>query len=1823
MAYEGAFASLYFIFAVLFAIANVMTQEVGPRSDMYRTVQNVYTKTPYSNSPDKFWSDISTPADLYRFFKFVFVPATYVEQPSDGFSNGFCIDPLPCAIDQGDCDVDSQCSGPLTCRDSTAIAEGRVVNGNYWDTDELVTWCNYMGTPVDLSLTDQQCNPGASAIDTTGLGPCCWDENANSYITRIDTVTSDPAIAGEVQLRMNCPSSMDSTNDCCAMPTPLPLLPNITEARQTAGSASKFPAYVGNFNRLLFCRLTMKRYVLEQNNFKHFGGMVYDKIRGEGTNLSPGNDNGDFEDKQDIVMPDGSVIKWERKGSYAEAGGFAVNFPRNTDLKTWATFIEMLDLADFFDPRMATATIELLLYNGNIDNFMYITMGLQFDFAGTAVKMMTPAFINMQNQKMEDSYAIPRIIEKVLIGLVVFFFCVEVKLMVTMPNYFGKPAKIVDLLSLALCTTVLVLNYVISENSTFKDFDFDALLLDPEDTVVEVMRQLVDLLSLNSIQAIMVAINMLMIFVRAVMLVTQLEGQLGLIIDTLATAASRLGFFFFQYMLLLLGFVAFAYFTFGTAEESGMSDFPMTFYIVFAMLVGLSKREDLAAADPTITPIFIIIYYVVTVFVMQNMFVSILLSGYDQVWHDLKKRQDKNGKDMNFMLRILTDYLQAFQTFRRVFAKCISVVWFNCLKYIWDGLTSCFWECLAACDCGCPNPFKACANCIRACRRPKKELRVSQDMLFKEFEETKKQVRKADKWAIQVKDDPGESQSLKEKRKVADDARRDAEPHVEEAKKTGVPIPDPDLIAEYYLKLRSSRFELKGLIAEQKKKESLTELLIMAIFLSTFIGMMILLVSMGDVFVLQESSLQPALERSWDSPGTLKTTKFEGIQSFEDVGLWAITSMLSLYNRPECRTYPQTPGASSDIQYCNNAANNQQIVNKINKWNIGFLNTTFVRVTIQPACFIRNPEDRWSKGYELLRSKSEDGQCSSRACYDAALKEEGTCLDSFGETIDVSSTYVLNSVGTSFEIPYNYSVPGKLGPFQLTGGFTVSLGTTPQECITMLAYLSDDRWFTKNSVSMVFDWVTYNGNVDYFAYNYVRFNLEPTGKLSSSFKTFGVPINFERGGNWNATRRIVTLVLLAMYGLFVMFFLTKVLRALNAERLTRKAAGEGGLKFVVAYYKSFWNCADTMSQILSIVSLWNLIEYLLLPFRNEYKFSVNALDKYAIPNAAVQEYEMLKDTDPSRVLQDDWYIFLSFETLASKFSMFLSIAALNSFFISIRVVKHVNQNSAFKVYSGTLSSGLIRQAYFFFVILLLMAGWALFFMILFGNVDERLSGLLQSFESLFMWILGNFFMGNMLAENKPIAIVSFIFYQILMNFVAINMFLATMLNTYAGTVGQNEIDKELEKVRKEHETLYTMVEYKDKQAFKNDIRAIDVDGETRDVYVKTRSKDGLADKNNIRDGGIPGGGHQIYKVNGARDKWNQYDTIQEIYDLGIAEDDRDHMVRIIFKESEPEKKGCSEFFGQLFAGDEKESTMQDIKPTVKGFWRKFGAVTQINIQMTKQLQLSKEDELGGDDGDADLAGEKGEGDDDDKNANFDKALKARVKRRLDTLLFSRATKDPSQDDAIDPFDEADKEQESYKDPDDVKDESELPIDDIRDIIETESIQGWEVWLDCLISSIENEPEMEDECLVTEVLRTAEMQDMNKNQRQRSGDVLMTFYGHASDVLSELEFKAKRKYYERLKVESSERYKMFESQNQVLHDYACELEVEFTRIMENIHKYRHKKDVMRTKLAGLLDKEGYKHLDTSGEPENKSHMSRFSIPWQGSAPALSAGNETQI
>jgi hypothetical protein len=193
------------------------------------------------------------------------------------------------------------------------------------------------------------------------------------------------------------------------------------------------------------------------------------------------------------------------------------------------------------------------------------------------------------------------------------------------------------------------------------------------------------------------------------------------------------------------------------------------------------------------------------------------------------------------------------------------------------------------------------------------------------------------------------------------------------------------------------------------------------------------------------------------------------------------------------------------------------------------------------------------------------------------------------------------------------------------------------------------------------------------------------------------------------------------------------------------------------------------------------------------------------------------------------------------------------------------------------------------------------------------------------------------------------------------------------------------------------------------------------------------------------------------------------------------------------------------------------------------------------------------------------------------------------------------------------------------DYEEMDIDNIQERLERMQPNGTEVWLDTLITAIERECDI-DESIFTDVLRTSDMQELNEMKKEDikrdQPPALTNFHRNMSDILQILEHKAKTKYFEYLELQSLEYQRTYESQNVVLHEYVCELEDEFKKIMEKIHTDRAKRNIMLKKLDGLLGKE---HEHAAGGKGNQdvrpSHLARLTMPWPKSEiPQTAAGGK---
>lgn len=1824
----------------MFAVVNVMVQDVTVRSQMYTAVVERYTSMPYKYNPEKTYDMISIPQDLYTWLRRSFVPVTFSETRILGEENGFCTEGHKCYIDQGDCDSDNQCQGNLSCADKSTLSSGYIVKqqtsdtGTYWDRDDLMRWCQFMGTPLivdstgkavrDQTAGDNGCTLTPSLTDGK-KGPCCWDKSSDKRIARVLPANSGSSkialVAADFIGRSNCPSNVGPTQDCCVPSSSDPYTVNQTAKMQKlADGFSPRPVTMGNFNRILMVRFTVKRFkqtTPTKTNavFAHLAPQV---LSGGGNALDGSIDNGKNEDKTSFSgmdLPTAHQYIWDKPNSAAKAGGYVEYINPAKGESHFGTVLERLWLDGLFDKRLAVFTVDMLLYNGNTETFMYANFQFNFDPSGSCAKTTWAMFAKISggmNFALGAEYFF-------LIPCVVGFLIWEFKKMreVSLAAHFTAPNSWIDMLSLTLCIAVLCMNWVIRYNTTSVNFKF---IDNPEGfSNKEEFLGMLDLQSLIATQVYFVSINLLMIFFRAIVQITSLDGNLGLIINTLGVSMVNIMYFSMTFLFLLIGFVAFAFFTFGSnPRDSGFYSPLITFYRTFAMLLGQQNFEGLQKADPLMAMFFFFAFYIMVLFVMLNMFISILLSGYDICDFELKNKK----KEESLVKKIIDDLkVEIFGKISTKLFACVGGLWGMCLKPFFVGITSCFMDCLKSCDCGirCPPISKLCAVCcICLAAKPDTPEKLEKDM-GKEKKRKDRLLKRSKKLIRTLESkDPSGAENLKRvnegvvsvfanyEKREQDDKEQGGEAHV--------------VTIEEIEPIREQNTLLEEALEELEEEAGLREKLCMLSFMGVFVLMLITMTRGEDTYWVNKATLDPAIGETWVVQKPMRLSGFKDIDSMDEVGEWAQTVLATeLYANPHCRHDGTIPGYSidSDIPWsmCNNVNDTMQKVQRLNTWNIGFLNTTFVRVTIQPACFVANKESRWKAGSPYLRSKAMADSCAGASCYVTAKKKEGTCHDSAGEVINEEKypASLQQFSDASRKSYYNFSKAKMLGAYSMLGGFVVSLGNSLEEAESMLATLTSDLWFSKNSASIVFDWITYNGNLDMFTYNVISFSLLKTGTLLTEQTTRTFPLNIQDGGGPFHASRLMIMILFIIYVLQVAYFIGLQIFELADARAKSARQKQRFYYFFFAYYKSLWNRIDTMSLVITVISLVVYFGYMTDVFREEYKFSFAAESRYQVPPAAVKLYKIVPQVDTRRALEDDWYIFSQFENVAGTYALYLNLAAVNAFFIAVKVVKYANKVEAFKIYARTLAEGSERMMYFSVVIGLLLTGWSLFFLILFGVYDSRLSDIFSALTTCFTWILGDFDLDKMLAAREFAAIIFFILFELMMYFICINMFLATMLNAFSDSVGKLEVQAEKDRIENEREHSYVEVEYKDKEELKGDITIKRDD--LGEVWVTDVNPGGIAEKQGVFGGGI-GKGNLMKQVNGENQEWKEHATEQEIIEDGIQPDPRDQQIRIVFKAPRlKEKNWLGKAVDKLLNKPDASARWgAGVRPTVKTFWRKHGAVTYTYSEVLKYERNSDEPD---EDAAVDEAKDgAGKGDDDGKaekgapSGNEMKAVKARTKKKLEGLLFSRAVRTGAPD-GMDPFDisHMDNKKGSFDgvagEEAKVEDES-LEIDELRNRIETEAVTGDEVWLDCLMTQIEHE--MEDESVVTEVLRTPDMQETHRGQGPAKQDSLNSFYRLVIDILAILECKAKQKWYKCLQEESQQRLDMFKNQNEILHDYACELEAEFADIMEKIHRFKAKKNMMIETLSGLLDKQAYKHLDTTREEPSKKHLERLSIPW---------------
>mmetsp|Transcript_78496 Transcript_78496/g.138221 ORF Transcript_78496/g.138221 Transcript_78496/m.138221 type:complete len:1600 (-) Transcript_78496:20-4819(-) len=1478
---------------------------------------------------------------------------------------------------------------------------------------------------------------------------------------------------------------------------------NFSENKSYEGAVT-----IGSFNRILLVRVTCKHW----DSSATLGGLVTAPKRLAGgkealsaLDLHPEEDksqrcvagtNLSTADWQD------SCFDWDTGLSYDSSGGFSMLYNPMEGRDNFTAKLQVMQNASLFDVSLSSVVVDFMVYNINQDMFLHYALVFTFDFAGNVeLKKEARAFnLNVFNKNV-SKYLILFVLKLVCLGMLAMFLLLELWHMYDsgIQVHFRRSGSVTEMVSILISLIVLLTYWWIESIPAYTNFKFEDLEGDNPDLIAQAYGELCSIALTVQVHSYFIAINLAVVSLRTMMLVGRLHSDLGLVLEVIAVSSPSMIAFSVMFMTLQLGFVFMGFLAFG-AGYTGMESISLCFYENFAMLAGKENFNQLEAADPILGPLFYCVFFIGFYMVMINIFVTLLMNGYDIVDFDIKKRRDLGEQDRNPFVLLYTELKSDAVGGLIKYGSTVLKLAGRCFAPIIVSIKACFF-----------------------CQLPS-------------FLDSRSRTGKPSQASVAMR-----SANEKKGEIMTTQAQMDE-------------------------KLRKTKIEFATMVV------------FMAVWTS-----FLALQSRG---FLTYYSMQATLGLATD------TKTFERISDFRDVETWADESIVGLYSSPICATTDNETGeyALRDTQ-CSNANDSQQILNQLNTWNVGFLNTTFVRLTIQPACYVRNLDPRWGAGFPIMRQTLEE-ECSSQSCIDTLLEYE--CYTPDGKLLN-SETLAGQEMNLTVEMPapavFGLVQPGELGPFRELGGIAVSLGVTKEQCQDVLRWLSQEGWFSHSSASMVFDWITYNGNTDMFTHSVVEFNLKSTGIMTTSASASSFPLNVDAGGGFYLESRIMCLILMASYVCLLLYHIVEMGKTIQDE-LARCLATD--TNFITGFFTQFWNVVDSLSLSFSVATFVIFMMYIFDSFRVEYWLSMDDQNKYVVPNDLAKQYDMELAIEPIRYLEDDWYFFMEFENLSSLYDAFKLSSAMNSIFIAVKTIKIVNRLPFMKIFAATLSNGKARIGYFLFVINQLMMGFGLTILVIFGTKDMQFSTLVDTLGTLNSWLCGTFNLDALLEDNTGIAVLIFALFIGIFRFALVNIFLATQLNTFAYNAGQRDIA--LAKQQRK-ETAVRLVEYNCKEGkdiLKGDIAVMRREADDEVIVSDILDPVGLAAKAGIQPGFI------VFKVNRQRDEWRK--GIDDIIEEGMIPD-KEGFIRIIFQE--PQKrlllnrclKACMLSRKSKDKNTGSETAASNMKPTVRNFWKRHGAIAEIEL-LTRNPP--EEEEAGGtvqtddlDDEDEDTKAKDALEKDDPKNP---KAPRIRAKRRLDGLLFSRWAHSKPPKDSLDEKTNSTAsifipESANPVEPDelahaDIKQEG-WDIYEMQDRVEHLPISGQEVWLDCLVSSVE--VQSGDDSMIADLLRTTGMQATGNEPTGPQLDRLVRFYRRIDEVLKILESKSSKMYYQYLQLESLHRQEQLRNQNTVLHDYVCELEKEFTAISGKIHEYRTKKELMLTKLAGLLDNE-YSRMD---------------------------------
>eukprot|EP00928_Gymnodinium_smaydae_P092333 TRINITY_DN7618_c0_g2_i1.p1 TRINITY_DN7618_c0_g2~~TRINITY_DN7618_c0_g2_i1.p1 ORF type:complete len:1751 (-),score=274.06 TRINITY_DN7618_c0_g2_i1:106-5358(-) len=1383
-------AVFYTLFALSFLVLMLMMKpEVS--AEMYEAAVERFQTTPWSQIPRRTIHDVRGGPDVYMWLREVFVNELFRDFPADGLSSMYCTPESPCVLGEGHVMKDTDCAAFL-------------VKGTR-------NCASYMGSDTDC------CEP---CLDSDHKTCPFFNISSQSYkvanTTSVDDLSSncaDPMPPWLEELsgwQMEQDPSWEEASTTTSNSPPRSFtfcperVPKVQVDMETMESRKQRFLMIADYNRVLMARLSLKRFQLVDSSSTSYAN-AYPKVM-RSRFASASTDDPGAESRE--TFGDTEQFQYQEGGGYYAAGAF-VDYIDFTDTSKDEVLRSIARLEEnyWFDLNQASFVLEMVLFNGNVDKFLYVSFVFEHGFSGqTSVTLRASALeLTLHDPSRPESY-VRFILYLLIIGLFIYFLKNEFDDMsADVVAYFSNFMALLHMTSLVLCAVSIILYIRVALNYDYLMFELPL----PRDFQMRVaeFESLVTLSDSMATFSYVIGWNSCLIYIRLISLLIGLAPDSGIVFNTITQVRFHLLGFLAMFVILTVAFCLGGYFLLGAGSWL-FSTWTGSFMTTTRAILRESHYHQIMEACPELGFMFFFSFHLTFLIARQPM-LSMIIHGYFLEKERMKQLSDTDRYPMKRFWRQLQVWIRNNSSFLNRIAVSLNQILFGSGD---GGSMRINYEQVSALRDG-----RATRPRLRSVRYELK----GEDYGHSDGNDPAKDVtlRYSDPFypngMMQYYVEEVQPEGAAEENKVQKGFRligiqksrgtidyekfRDYKRFhsLEERELDGYSKKTQNILSELQDSLPVT-LEFEGGV-KPTSKECIGLILFSIIFVVC--GTLIARVPHSESLSAVVDNAAKNVRWYEHSPARVRT--FDSLSSWDDAQIWVTKSLERgayacsdtdtdckrarddwfLWTGENSVVGESRRSLGLPLTYTPAAANGMSIgyipfVQPANpekstvkndlsgrtlEYNVGVMPHNNVRMTFQTACYEAHPSSRFRKGYptRLHPALSSSWGCSDDSCMKSLIEDDVTCLDADGNFKYQGGAFGLTGYQSGVE--YRYSVEGSRAGL---GGVVIGLGGSTQEARKVLRLVARDR-VVNDAISVVFETVSYNGNVNLFTFTEIKFNLLSTGKFDKKIRSVVFPLAQFSLGKHSEQQTFNTIHMFAIIHLvFCILFSCYLIYDLFIQYNITKELQRAVYMFPIDFFtEDWWNFIDAASMIINVFVIVSLFKFYLVEatfneFETFWPFYSWTLDRFRfLPSMGLEDKDPISQFQYAAALYEEFTMYLGF----------------NGLLMMLRTIKYLGAFPQLRLIMTTMASTIYEVAIMTLVYSALDVGFVMIAMLRFGIVFfDQYGTASDSLAENFLGMLGNF-RYTPIQKNDPL--FSFFFFPVsnAVFYVLLTLYLAAMV----------------------------------------------------------------------------------------------------------------------------------------------------------------------------------------------------------------------------------------------------------------------------------------------------------------------------------------------------------------------------------------------------------------------------------------------------------------